>query len=380
MDLESAKTDTEKSLIDSEVTVSDNMTVTDTSDIPTIIPAPPLPFHLMLKDNVSITTDNVTVDDNVSVNNGTSAVDNVKIVSEKSGLLDELRGAIKDKYINFDSDGETYSDVEEDKKLPLTEKVDNSDEKDDNEIAGKSKEEILKRISSIGVSIAPIPKPIFFKTSIKKDPGSKLQDELVKELETVLMSRDGANIKEIKNNQNKTSYKPVKKPQSVRKMFDSNVLANLENHFLNRTMQKKIEKERPSVKEMLSPVESFHEKAKPSDSSHEKPKFIKNTSVTSKLHDKSIKRSNLSRQNSFESYTASTLEYSFPKLKQQWIKKDNKYSSHKPSVQNNISKQSNDSVFQYGLRNGVMYTANVKVINDEEMYYTVISISGKNLL
>ena len=47
------------------------------------------------------------------------------------------------------------------------------------------------------------------------------------------------------------------------------------------------------------------------------------------------------------------------------------------SSQNNTV-DSKDIVFHYGLKNGVMYTASVKIINDLESYKTNINITGKD--
>jgi hypothetical protein len=82
-------------------------------------------------------------------------------------LLDELKGVLKEKYIDFESDGESYSEnTAENEALKELDGVVDSSEK--NEIQNE-KEETLKRISAIGVAIVPISQPIIFITSIKQD-------------------------------------------------------------------------------------------------------------------------------------------------------------------------------------------------------------------
>lgn len=278
-------------------------------------------------------------------------------------LLDELKGVLKEKYIDFESDGESYSEnTAENEALKELDGVVDSSEK--NEIRNE-KEETLKRISAVGVAIVPMTQPIIFKTSIKRDPGSKLQDELVKELNSVLSNRDGvkrtASLKESKDAHKIASYtkKPVQKPNSVRKLFDSNMLANLENHFLNRTLQRKPEKDRPSLKE--------------------------NSFEISKLSEESAECNNLPKESNLTRKQPVPEELSFSELKQKWIKNiktvDSKITNENSmtSSPNNIPSDVNDLVFQYGLRNGIMYTANIKIIHKSHKHYTIISISGKNL-
>lgn len=272
-------------------------------------------------------------------------------------LLDELKGVLKEKYIDFESDGESYSEnTAENEALKELDGVVDSSEK--TEIQNE-KEETLKRISAIGVAIVPISQPIIFKTSIKRDPGSKLQDELVKELNSVLSNRDG--VKESKNANKIASYtkNPVQKPNSVRKLFDSNMFANLENHFLNRTLQRKPEKDRPSLKE--------------------------NSFEISKLSEESAECNNLPKESNLTRKQSVPEEISFSELKQKWIENiktvDSKITNESSitSSPNNIPSDVNDIVFQYGLRNGILYTANIKIIHKSHKHYTIISISGKNL-
>lgn len=320
---------------------------------------------------------NFTVSDNGPVSTDILN-DNYKSASKSLGLLDELRFAIKDKYINIDSDVESLIENSECANVPVS----NANSEEINVQVDKS--ETLRRVAAVGVAI--VPKPIFFKTSIKRDPGSKLQDELVKELNSVLKNRDNENINDTQVEVKKTtSYeKPkLKKPNSVQKLFDSDVLANLENHFLNRTLQRKGGKERSSVKDLTALPENQHDALNDSNST---------------------------------SCASSVVDLSFDNVKQKWVKKTesqepvlkntdivlelkaetakkvsnfdvNSHNSFRRTVgkrsgnQNNVSKSSSDQVYQYGLRNGVMYTATVKSIKEEDNFqFTVISISGKRMV
>ena len=86
-----------------------------------------------------------------------------------------------------------------------------------------------------------IPHPLFFKTSIKKDPGSKLHDALVQELSTVLKKRDHPSKEPEKVESKDTEKDGVKFPKRRISAKGNNVFGNkalmatLENH-LTRTL------------------------------------------------------------------------------------------------------------------------------------------------
>lgn len=93
-----------------------------------------------------------------------------------------------------------------------------------------------------------LPHPIFFKTSIKKDPGSKLHDQLLKELGSVLRKKDGnedasrPNVKENHDNDDnvKDGFKFPKRRISTKGnkiLGNKALLASLENQ-LQRTLHK----------------------------------------------------------------------------------------------------------------------------------------------
>ena len=89
--------------------------------------------------------------------------------------------------------------------------------------------------------------PIFFKTSIKKDPGSKLHDQLIKELGVVMRKRERKNNGEPENDNNNddkenedTGVKFPRKRISAsgnKVLANKALLANLENQ-LQRTLHK----------------------------------------------------------------------------------------------------------------------------------------------
>ena len=93
-----------------------------------------------------------------------------------------------------------------------------------------------------------IPHPIFFKTSIKKDPGSKLHDQLISELGSVLKKRDGSSDDkkgstdsgEIKDDRDRASINFPKRRVSAKGnkvLGNKALLASLESQ-LQRTLGK----------------------------------------------------------------------------------------------------------------------------------------------
>ena len=99
--------------------------------------------------------------------------------------------------------------------------------------------------SSVKKSETVIPHPIFFKTSIKKDPGSKLHDALVNELSSVLRKRDDPSTTS-KDGDKETIKSGVGKSDISKKRISAKgnkvlgnkaLLAHLEDH-LSRTLHK----------------------------------------------------------------------------------------------------------------------------------------------
>ena len=105
-------------------------------------------------------------------------------------------------------------------------------------------------------SEAFIPHPIFFKTSIKKDPGSKLHDALVSELSSVLKKKDDPNGDSKETNKNESTKSDSDKSKFPRrrisakgnKVFGNKALIqHLEDH-LTRTLHKNKIFQRQSLK------------------------------------------------------------------------------------------------------------------------------------
>lgn len=92
---------------------------------------------------------------------------------------------------------------------------------------------------------AYIPHPIFFKTSIKKDPGSKLHDQLLKELGSVLKKKNGKEDSKTSDKENEDDNEkgvvrfPKRRVSAKGNKILGNkaLLANLENQ-LQRTLHK----------------------------------------------------------------------------------------------------------------------------------------------
>ena len=98
--------------------------------------------------------------------------------------------------------------------------------------------------------------PIFFKTSIKKDPGSKLHDALVSELSTVLKKRDDPNSDSKETDKNEASKSDSDKSNFPRRRIsakgnkvigDKALRQHLEDH-LTRTLHKNKIFQRQSLK------------------------------------------------------------------------------------------------------------------------------------
>lgn len=147
-------------------------------------------------------------------------------------VLGELQSVLKGKFTESDSSSD--SDEEE-------EPIKNGLSREDalQEHSNKTDEEKIVENSS-GSPVSPssyVERPIFFKSSIKKDPGSKMHDQLVKELGSVLKKRSQQNgdldpVKEeetkVKNNSNNKKPGPLK-ANSV--FANKALLAHLENHL-----------------------------------------------------------------------------------------------------------------------------------------------------
>ena len=109
------------------------------------------------------------------------------------------------------------------------------------------------------VPVLPMPQnPIFFKTSIKRDPGSKLHDALVSELQTVLRKRDGSENSTGKTDSSKPDFEgdkttarkfPVRRisAKGNRLLGNKALLAKFEDQ-LNRTLHKNKVFERQRLK------------------------------------------------------------------------------------------------------------------------------------
>lgn len=146
-------------------------------------------------------------------------------------VLGELQSVLKGKITESDSSSD--SDEEED---PIKNGLSTEDAQ---EQGNKTDEEKIVENSS-GSPVSPssyVERPIFFKSSIKKDPGSKLHDQLVKELGSVLKKRSQQNgdldpvkeeEKKVKDDSNNKKPGPLK-ANSV--FANKALLAHLENHL-----------------------------------------------------------------------------------------------------------------------------------------------------
>lgn len=137
-------------------------------------------------------------------------------------VLGELQSVLKGKITESDSSSD--SDEEED---PIKNGLSTEDAQ---EQGNKTDEEKIVENSS-GSPVSPssyVERPIFFKSSIKKDPGSKLHDQLVKELGSVLKKRSQQNGDLDQDDSNNKKPGPLK-ANSV--FANKALLAHLENHL-----------------------------------------------------------------------------------------------------------------------------------------------------
>ena len=154
-------------------------------------------------------------------------------------VLGELQSVLKGKITESDSSSDSSSESEEIAYFPKSSNG-HQYEQDTSVCSNKTDEEKIVENSS-GSPVSPssfIERPIFFKSSIKKDPGSKLHDQLVKELGTVLKKRNNPNdLDPVKEEE-----KPVKDvskgnnrrpgPLKANSVFANKaLLAHLENHL-----------------------------------------------------------------------------------------------------------------------------------------------------
>ena len=185
-------------------------------------------------------------------------------------VLGELRDILKDKYTESESSEdeeikEAFGDLEGPNSLwddvttngygiPQGDLTANGYNKTDEE---KMVESGLAKSPPTSPSYNPVhDRPIFFKTSIKKDPGSKLHDQLVKELGSVLKKRviekdPDAKIEEEKKDvhlvADSEERRQISADKPVGKILQNKVLlANLENH-LKRSLHKINIKQRSSL-------------------------------------------------------------------------------------------------------------------------------------
>ncbi|KAK3094337.1 hypothetical protein FSP39_000435 [Pinctada imbricata] len=179
-------------------------------------------------------------------------------------VLGELRDILKDKCFGDDDESSEDDEIKEAFKdvLETEARVSSATE------AGSINKTDEEKMEESGVASSPpvspgshnaiLDKPIFFKTSIKKDPGSKLHDQLVKELGSVLKKRaverdpEAAKVEEKKNarrNEDVEERKQISADKPVGKILQNKVLlANLENH-LKRSLHKINIKQRSSLEE-----------------------------------------------------------------------------------------------------------------------------------
>jgi hypothetical protein len=189
----------------------------------------------------------------VEINIGGKDDDSV-VISEPADMIGELQKYLLKKFgpvvtsnIQENAEVEKFESHDPDKTVKL-EKDTNSERKDGETISAAAVPNTTKG------PISPhsfIPHPIFFKTSIKKDPGSKLHDQLLKELGSVLKKKDkngedGKTAdKENENDDSNTESKKddVKFPKrrvsakGNKILGNKALLANLENQ-LQRTLNR----------------------------------------------------------------------------------------------------------------------------------------------
>lgn len=154
-------------------------------------------------------------------------------------VLGELQSVLKGKITESDSSSDSSSESEEIAYFPKSSN-EHQHEQDTSVCSNKTDEEKMVENSS-GSPVSPssfIERPIFYKSSIKKDPGSKLHDQLVKELGTVLKKRNNPNdldpvkeeekpVKDVSKGNNRRPGPP--KANSV--FANKALLAHLENHL-----------------------------------------------------------------------------------------------------------------------------------------------------
>ena len=154
-------------------------------------------------------------------------------------VLGELQSVLKGKITESDSSSDSSSESEEIAYFPKSSNG-HQHEQDTSVCSNKTDEEKIVENSS-GSPVSPssfIERPIFYKSSIKKDPGSKLHDQLVKELGTVLKKRNNPNdldpvkeeekpVKDVSKGNNRRPGPP--KANSV--FANKALLAHLENHL-----------------------------------------------------------------------------------------------------------------------------------------------------
>lgn len=146
-------------------------------------------------------------------------------------VLGELQSVLKGKIANSESSSESGEDFPLDEKDP---QLSPQKEKDDRLCNNRTDEEKIVENSSVS-STSPkshVDRPIFFKTSIKKDPGSKLHDQLVKELGSVLKKRNKQNgIDPVMEEEKKDNRKPRPLKSNNGVFANKALLAHLENHL-----------------------------------------------------------------------------------------------------------------------------------------------------
>ena len=202
--------------------------------------------------------------------NGVDAESDAKGINVDD-VLGELRDILKDKYTESESSEdeeikEAFRDLEGPNGIPLGGDVTTNDYGIQGDVTanGYNKTDEEKMVES-GLAKSPPTspsynpvhdRPIFFKTSIKKDPGSKLHDQLVKELGSVLKKRviekdPDAKVEEGKKDvhlvADSEERRQISADKPVGKILQNKVLlANLENH-LKRSLHKINIKQRSSL-------------------------------------------------------------------------------------------------------------------------------------
>lgn len=188
-----------------------------------------------LKDNESDYKDNVE-----GINDSDLSKYDSGNVMNVGDVLGELRNIIKDKYIEPIESSITYTS---DSEMMQTKTIELSINDDSDSVISTSELKSPTTRSPVSPTSSLLSQPIIFKTSIKKDKGSKLQDQLVRELSTVLKKRSNVD----RTTSVSTSDKK-ETPRKIGKILDKNkaLVANLEKHF-NRTLQARADKQRQSV-------------------------------------------------------------------------------------------------------------------------------------